>query len=231
MREAIENLNIMANATNYNRWLFNKIEPYLGKRILEVGCGIGNMTELLLAGRNTKLVVGIDNSPECLDIINHRLSKYKQFQSFFHDLSSEEIISLKKYNFDTIVCINVLEHVKNDLKVLENIVKLDGVLILLIPALQKLYGTIDIIDGHFRRYDKKDLEEKLMRSGWKIYKGSYLNLLGIPVWFLHGKILKKSIHPPKQISFLDKFIFLEILLEKIVSLPIGLSLLYICRRK
>lgn len=229
--EEIKNLNIMAKATNYNRWIFNKIKPYLGERILEVGCGIGNITELLLENRNTKLVVGIDSSPECLDIINHKLNGYKKFESFSCDVSSKEVLSLKKYNFDTIVCINVLEHIKNDLVMLENIVQFNCTLILLVPALQSLYGTIDEVDGHFRRYEKKTLEEKLAQSGWKIHKSFYLNLLGIPIWFLHGKILKKSVHPSRQVSLLDKFLFLEVLLEKIVNLPVGLSLLYICKNE
>lgn len=231
MIEAIKNLNIMAKATNYNRWIFNKIKPHLGGKILEIGCGIGNITELLLADKNTKLVVGIDNSPECLDIINHRLNRHKKFRSFLHDLSSEDISSLKKYNFDTIVCINVLEHIKDDLRALQNIAQFNCTLILLTPALPNLYGTIDKIDGHFRRYNKKTLEKKLEQSGWKVCKSSYINLLGMLIWVLHGKILKKSIHPPRQVSFLDKFIFLEVLLEKIIALPVGLSLLYICERR
>lgn len=231
MKEAIRNLEIMREATNYNRWLFNNIKPYLGGKVLEIGCGTGNITELLLADRNAKLVVGIDSSPECLDIINRRLSRHKKFLSFLYDISSENVLSLKKYNFDTIVCINVLEHIKDDLKALENMSKFGCKLILLVPAWEKLYGTIDKIDGHFRRYNRRDLDKKLLQSGWKICEGSYLNLLGIPVWFFHGKILKKSIHPPKQVTFLDKFIPLEILLEKIVNIPIGLSLLYICKGK
>ncbi len=229
--EEIRNLNIMAKATNYNRWLFNNIKPYLGKRILEVGSGIGNITELLIENRDTKLLVGIDNYSEFLDIIDRRFGRYKKFQSFECDISSEKSLSLKRYNFDTIVCINVLEHIKDDIKALENMYNLGETLILFVPSLQKLYGTVDKIAGHFIRYNKEDLEVKLLQSGWKICKCSYMNLLGIIVWFLHGKILRKSIHPPRQVSFLDKFIFLEILIEKIVNLPVGLSLLCICRRK
>lgn len=231
MKQAIENLNIMAKATNYNRWIFDKISPYLGERILEIGCGIGNMSELLLKNKSTKILVGIDNSSECLALINRRLNNFKQFKSFFCDISSENVLLLKKYDFDTIVCINVLEHIKDDLAALKNMAQFNCTLILLVPAFQSLYGTIDEVDGHFRRYEKKTLEKKLTQSGWEINKSFYLDLLGIPIWLLHGKILKKSIHPPRQISFLDKFIPLEVLLEKIVSIPIGLSLLYICKRE
>jgi SAM-dependent methyltransferase len=231
-KKAIKNLEIMTQATNYNKWIFNRISPYLGKRILEIGCGIGNITSLLLKNERVELVVGVDNSSECLDIINTKLNKYKRFKGFWGDISSEEIFSLEKHNFDTIVCINVLEHVKNDLKALENMALFNNcTLILLVPALQSLYGTIDAVDGHFRRYEKESLEEKLTQAGWEIHKRFYLNLLGIPIWFLHGKILRKALHPSRQVSFLDKFLFLEVLLEKAVNLPVGLSLLCTCTKK
>ncbi len=232
MKDAIRNLDIMMKATNYNKWIFDKIKPYLGKTILEIGCGLGNMTELFLRNRQTELIVGIDTSSECLDIINYRLGRHKEFKTFLYDVSSKDIFKLKRYNFDTIVCINVLEHIKDDSSVLRNMAEFFPVatLIIWVPAFKKLYGTIDQVDGHFRRYGKQELEIKLRKSGWKILEGSYLNVLGIAVWFLHGKLLKKSVHPPKQTYFLDKFIFLERLVEKIINPPFGLSLLYICQK-
>ena len=231
MKEAITNLNTMMKTTNYNKWMFDRMKPYLGERILEIGCGIGNMTELFLKNKQTELVVGIDISSQCLDIINDRLGGHKKFKSYLYDVCNENISELKKYNFDTIVCVNVLEHIENDTGVLKNMAEFFPAVTLItwVPALKKLYGTIDEADSHFRRYSKQEIETKLRQSGWKILKGSYLNLLGMPVWFLHGKLLKKSLHPPKQTCFLDQLIFLEVLLEKIINPPFGLSLLYICK--
>ncbi|MCK4326670.1 class I SAM-dependent methyltransferase, partial [bacterium] len=191
MRDALKNLNAMSLAPNYNNWIFSNIKPYIGQRILEVGCGIGNMTQFFI---DREKVISIDISDECLDIIKDRFSQETNFQALNYDVSSDKVLELNRHRIDTIICINVLEHIRDDSKALRNMYQIlnnKGKLILLVPAFERLYGTIDQTNRHYRRYEKIELKRRLLKCGFIIHEESYLNLLGIPVWILHGKILRK----------------------------------------
>lgn len=228
---ASKNLAIMSQARNYHAWIYNNIKPYIGERILEVGCGTGNMTEFFLPKEK---VVGIDISPDHLNLIKLRFSGRPNFEVFNYDICDDQVLELRRYRFDIIICINVLEHIENDLKAIKNMYQLlreKGRLILLVPAFSSLYGTIDKANHHFRRYSKLQLKNKLQECGFASEKTFYMNILGILPWVLHGKLLRKTIHPQGQISFLDKFVFLGVGLEKVIRLPFGLSLICVGIKK
>ena len=231
MEPASRNLNIMSQARNYNAWIYSNIRPYLGERILEVGCGTGNMTESFL---NQEKVVGIDISDDHLNLIKLRFSGRSNFEAFNYDICDDKVVELRGYRFDTIICINVLEHIEDDIKAIKNMYQLlreNGRLILLVPAFKSLYGTIDEANHHFRRYSKSQLKDKLKECGFATERTFYMNILGICVWVLHGKLLRKTIHPQRQISLLDKFVFLGVSLERVIKLPLGLSLICIGLKK
>lgn len=182
----------MSEFSNYYKLHFKKIEPFIGNRILEVGSGIGNMTRLFL---DREFVVSIDLLEEHVNYINKAFNTYKNFKSFKCDIFDENSISLKNFKIDTIICINVLEHIENDTKALQNMYQIlgdNGTLILLVPSFSWLYSTMDKAAHHYRRYNKKDLENKIIKSGFSIYKHFYFNAAGVPVYFLKGKILKKK---------------------------------------
>jgi len=230
MEKAIQNLERMAETKNYNCWIYDIIRPFLGRRILEVGCGIGNMTQFL---RNYEMLVAIDNSSDCIQIINFRFPQKENFKILNYDICSEKIQELRKFNFDTVICINVLEHIKDDLKALDNCYCLldeKGKLILFVPAFKFLYGSIDRADHHYRRYNSKELSTKLSKSRFIIEKKFYVNMLGILPWILHGKILKTPVHPRDQMLFFDRFVPLYAFWERIFSPPLGLSLVFVCRK-
>ena len=231
MSGALKNLNAMSQAPNYNNWIFNNIKPFIGQRILEVGCGIGTMTQFFI---DREKVISIDVSNECLDIINDKFAGKTNFQAVNCDIGSEKALELKRHKIDTIVCLNVLEHIRDDDRALRNMYRIldnKGKLILLVPAFNKLYGTVDRINHHCRRYEKIRLKKTLLKCGFIINKESYMNFLGILVWILHGKILRKSVHPDRQICFFDKFVPLGAKLEKIIRPPVGLSILAICTKE
>jgi len=227
MLEAIQNLDRMAKTVNYNNWIYQLIQPFIGKRILEIGCGIGNMTRFFL---DYQAIVAIDNSPECVEIMKFKFSHQTNLRVIEHDISDEKFGELKEVNFDTIVCINVLEHIEDDIQALRHCYQLlneQGRIILFVPALKILYGTIDQADSHYRRYTKIELTDKLRKSGFIINKVAYANFFGIFPWVLHSKVLKKSIHPPKQMIFFDNFVPFFTFWERLFSPPIGLSLLFV----
>lgn len=230
MEKALQNLNIMAQAKHYNRWIFEMVNPYIGKRVLEIGCGIGNMTQFFI---DKELVISIDSSEEGLRYVKNKFFDKKNFHAFNYDISDDRVLEIKKYKFDTAICINLLEHIEDDVKALSNMYQVlepEGRLILIVPAFPILYGSIDKVDGHFRRYNKKGLQNKLKKCGFSVQKSLYMDIFGILLWILHGKILKKKIHPKGQIVFFDKFVPFCAFWEKVIRPPFGLSLFFICER-
>lgn len=228
MGEAIQNLERMSKTVNYNNWIYELIKPFIGKRILEIGCGIGNMTQFFL---DYEAIVAIDNSPECIESMKSRFSHQTNLQIVNYDISDEKFGELRENDFDTIVCINVLEHIKDDLQALKHCFQLfneRGRLILFVPALKILYGTVDRADSHYRRYTKIELTNKLGEAGFIIKKVAYANFFGIFPWVLHSKILRKALHPPKQMVFFDKLMPFCSFWEKLFSPPIGLNLFFVC---
>ena len=218
---AHEMLKAISLCHNYNRWIYRTIKPYLGKRILEVGCGVGNLTRYLLESGE---VVGLDCSQRYVDYMK---LDFPDLEVYNYDIADEKVLVLKKYGFDTVVCINVLEHVEDDLKALSNMYELiegKGRLVLLIPAHRFLYGTPDRNVGHWRRYSKKQLFDKLSVTKFKVERIEYFNKVGIIGWFLNSKIVRG-----KQISFLQLILFNEFVpffakIDSLVKLPLGLSI-------
>ncbi|MFH1642955.1 MAG: class I SAM-dependent methyltransferase [Nanoarchaeota archaeon] len=209
------NLERISKTKNYHKWIYNKIAPFLGKNILEVGSGLGSMTNHICRGRKIC----------CIDILDYNLRKSKHI-ILKMDISKS---SLKK-GFDTVVCINVLEHIKHDKKALHNMycsTKKGGNLILIVPAFQLPYGSIDIMNKHFRRYDKKEIKEKVVGAGFDIKKIFYMNFIGLLGWWYHSKLLKIKMHNEIDIARFDKLCPFFEFMENIINPPMGLSLVII----
>jgi SAM-dependent methyltransferase len=218
-------LNLLKEANAYNRWIFEKIKPWLGEKILEVGCGIGNMSGLLLS--QGKLFVS-DINKEYLYIVENRFRTNPNFQkSILWNISEEPPKDL--FNaIDTIVCINVLEHVEDDDSALRNFYCLlpqGGRLIILVPALKILYNSLDKELGHFRRYNKRELIKKLSLSYFSIQNIDFFNISGIIGWFLNGNIFRRRLLSQKQVMIFNKFVPILAMVEKAVPSFIGLSLI------
>ena len=154
-------LESMSGAVWYNKWVLDKITPYTKGDILEVGCGIGNFTNQLI---ELGSVTAIDIQSDYIPQLSAEL-KGKALVGFGDIENGQYLFGNKK--FDTIVCLNVLEHIENDSVALKNLrllLKKDGHLILLVPSGMNLYGQIDRAIGHFRRYNKKDLVSQIRNA-------------------------------------------------------------------
>lgn len=212
-------LEIMSSAIWYNNWLLNQISKYLRGDILEVGAGIGNFTlKLSKYGKTT-----------AIDYDSDYTSSTSRKNANFGDIEKGKYFFGKK-TFDTIVCMNVLEHIKDDRKALRNmnsLLKRGGRLILLVPAFSFAYGQLDHDLGHFRRYTIKSAEGKVKEAGFKIIEKKYLNWLGLIGWTINAKILGKRIIPEGQLKLFDKVARLFLFIEKFISPPFGLSALVI----
>jgi 2-polyprenyl-3-methyl-5-hydroxy-6-metoxy-1,4-benzoquinol methylase len=224
------NLETMSRATNYNRWMFNNLKPYIRSSILEIGGGIGNMTRFFI---NRKLVVSTDITEHNIKRLKKRFRKRKNFFAINTDIS-KTTSKLKRFSFDTVVCINVLEHIKADFNALKNmhsVLSSKGRLVLLVPAFSSLYGAVDKADCHYRRYDKKKAVRKVQKAGFKVLKSFYMNMPGFFGWYYHGRVVKTKIHPEGDISLFDRLVPIFAFFEKIFKPLFGLSLIIIAEKK
>jgi SAM-dependent methyltransferase len=245
-------LEMLGGAPAFNRWMFDRISPWIGSRILEIGSGIGNMSRFLV-GQGS--VVLTDPKTEYLEVLqrtfverrtaqrrtsdvpatterrsggDRRMNNLGIVEMTLPDVPAELIGS----QFDTIVCLNVLEHIEDDVGSLESmrtLLESGGRLVLLVPALPVLYGTIDAALGHFRRYTPSLLRSRFDRAGLTMLHLEYFNLAAVPGWWFAGRLLRRTMIPTTLLSLYDKFVPI-FRLERFLPLRIGQSLIAIGER-
>lgn len=222
----------LSKVTRYNRWLYDSFKDYLGSRILDAGCGYGNITGFLLD--RAEIVVGLDSSPAFYEAVTQRFAGRPNFRCVLGDISDRDVVaSLKPLGIDTVVCVNVLEHIRDDegaLDAFREILVRSGKLVVLVPAFNFLFGSMDRADGHFRRYSHADLIRKLNRCGFHIVMARYMNFLGIVGWFLNGKILRRTFIPESHYAAYDRLVPVLRAVEARIAMPLGLSLLCVAQK-
>lgn len=228
VRAVKESLEIMKAVGHYNKWLFSTISPFVHGDILEIGAGIGTFTFPLTGLGN---VTTVDNNPDC---VAHARELLKETADVgFGDIETGKYFFGKR-RFDSIVCLNVLEHIKDDLVALANmyaLLKPQGRLILLVPSHKSLYGALDERYGHWRRYSKKPLAEKLRGVGFIIQEMRYLNWFGAIGWFVNGRILSRNTLPRGPLSIFDIISRPALLIERYLQPPFGISVLAIGEKR
>ena len=191
-----ENLESLSHSYRFNDWLFSEVSNGLNGDILEVGSGIGTFTEKLISSFPNSHLTLTDISAAYIKDLKEKYSKDKNISVHKLDLNSKTDYESIGYNkFDSILAINVLEHIENDefaLTQLYDMLNDKGRLVILVPCHKFLYNVIDKNVGHFRRYSKRDLEAKVGKTGFTIEKMHYFNALGILGWYLNGSIMKNS---------------------------------------
>jgi len=212
----------------YLDWQLEQFLPFLGDRILEIGCGIGGILERLPP---CSLIYSLDVEADVLAAAQQRFAGRPDCQFSLLDLatcSEQAFVDLKSQQFDTVLAINVLEHIQNDgiiLQRVEQLLRPGGHLLILVPAHQWLYGEYDRLDGHFRRYSKNGLARLISQTKLRIRRLHYFNLLGAAGWWLHYRFLKNAMHGAGQFALMSRMIPLMKWAERIVSPPFGLSVI------
>ncbi len=222
------NLHRMASARKFNAWMAECVQPYLGKRVLEVGAGTGNLTHFLL-GR--ELVFATDITPEATEVLARTfVGTGVKVENL--DLTQEPASIWEERAVDTIVCLNVLEHIEDDSSALSRLKRIlvpGGYLIILVPAFRFLYSNYDKSLGHFRRYTVKELERKLLSCGFRIVDLYHFNVPGVLGWLVNFKILRRHGVPETQLRIFDWLVPL-FRAEKYLHLPVGLSIVGVARK-
>jgi 2-polyprenyl-3-methyl-5-hydroxy-6-metoxy-1,4-benzoquinol methylase len=224
---AHETLRTFSLTHNYNLWVMGMISPHVGRKTLEVGCGIGNLTYYL---QDLSELVCIDISDLYLA---HMRIDFPDIKLLKCDLGSDALRELKPERFDTVVCVNVLEHIEDDrhaLAVLFEILEPGGRLLLHVPALSALYGTLDRNLDHYRRYSRKGLLSFLNETGFEVEQLNYCNLLATLGWFWNSRILRKSALENWPTILFDKLVPLIAAVERRLKPPFGMSLFAVARK-
>ncbi len=211
-------------------WLFEEMAPFIGQRILEVGCGHGNLAMHLLA---REVFVGIDVSDDSIAVFRQRLADHPHMQAYVYDITAPNILELQHFRFDTAIALNVLEHIGPEDEALRHVRRLlvpHGHFIVVVPALPCLYGSMDRSIGHYRRYTSKMLRERLGRSGFLVKTLRYYNLPGILGWWLNGRLLRQTVPPAGQLRLFNRLVPLVRAVERRLPMPLGLSLLAVAER-
>ena len=209
----------------WRKYIFYQIKEFIKKDVLEVGAGIGSFTN------NYKNIADNITLSE-VDDKNFMILK-KKFKAANFNFSNKTTKDINK-KFDTIMYLNVLEHIKEDIKEIQNAfekLEIGGHLIVLVPAHNKLYSKSDKAVGHFRRYEI-DFFKKINIQNSNLIKLVYLDSLGYFLYYLNKIFFKEEVYPSKLKIFIWDKIFTPIsyLLDKVLMYKFGKNILYVVKK-
>jgi SAM-dependent methyltransferase len=223
-------LHALAEAKNYYRWVIRQFAPFIGKRVIEVGAGIGTFAGSLLNHVAVSELVLVEPSDNLLPLLQRRFAedpRVKIVPGYFQPMAIPAAI-------DSIVLVNVLEHIAEDQAFLDDahaVLNPGGTLLLLVPALPWIFGSLDQAFGHYRRYTKTSLASKLHVAGFDIIRLTYVNLVGIAGWFLTGRVLGRTTLKSGYVRWYDRWVIPWLSrLEGRWEPPCGQSLIAIARK-
>lgn len=210
-------------------WLVDEIREHLGSRVLDIGCGHGNLLSLML---DRDLVIGTDIDPESVALVRERFKNRSNVRAHLFDVLQKPGRELIEYDVDTIISLNVLEHIEQDDIAIENMLKLfrhEGTLILVVPASMRLYGPMDSAIGHYRRYDMQSMRNLLECRGAQINRQFYHNIVGALGWWFSGRVLRCQTPPDGQLALFDRLVPLLARFERLIRPSFGLSLVTVAK--
>jgi ubiquinone/menaquinone biosynthesis C-methylase UbiE len=223
---AADDLLTVQEARRYSDHIFNLFRPYIGQRVLEVGCGIGTMSERLLTVADT--VVGLEPNPYCATRTREALGTHPRFTMHEQMIEECDAGDLRAHQFDTVYCSNVLEHIEDDAAALgtfRDVLVPGGKVLIFVPAVPAAYGPLDAELGHFRRYTKATLAHAFTEAGLPLQLLRYTNPVGLVGWMFNAHVTRTRTHSPAQMRLFDTVVAPWALpLERVLTPPIGLSL-------
>ncbi len=223
-------LHSLERAQNFNRWMSESIAPHVGARVLEIGSGIGNITSLLLP---RDFYLASDLNPHYIDYLRN-LALGKPFLEVARiDLEDPQCFEAWQGRFDSVVCLNVLEHVRDPLTALRNMhgaLEPGGRAVIYVPQGQKRYSSLDEVLGHRCRYSRESLTEELRATGFEIEVLHDFNRTGVPGWILNGKLLKRRHFSRTQLKLFNVLVPVIRRLDRICPWS-GLGLIAVARKR
>lgn len=229
---AADDLETMQAARRYSAHLVDLFRPYVGKRVLEVGSGIGTMSRPLADAAD--MVLGIEPNLNCAGRCEEAMRGHPRFSLRVCHLEECDRGELLDYHFDTVVCVNVLEHITDDagaLRTFKDVIVPGGRVLIFVPAVQAAYGPLDAELGHHRRYSKPTLAKAFADAGLQLDVLRYTNPIGLLGWMYNSHIRKSRTHSLSQVKLFDALVAPWALpIERALTPPIGLSLVAVGRK-
>ncbi|MDQ4123528.1 MAG: class I SAM-dependent methyltransferase [Acidobacteriota bacterium] len=227
-----KDLEVMSFAVNYHKWILDEFRPFLGKNIVEVGAGTGSFSELLLNENPASLtLVEPSQMFEALQSKFGAIPKITTFQAIFESVADR---IHRAGAPDSIVYVNVLEHIEDDLgelRIIHQTLNTKGKVFIFVPAMSWLYGEFDRRVGHFRRYAKDEIVQKCRESGFKILKVKYFDFFGVLPWYIKYRLLNSSELGGSAVTLYDKFaVPINKVVESVIKPPIGKNILLIAEK-
>jgi SAM-dependent methyltransferase len=223
-----KDLEAMSFAINYHRWIIDEFRPYLGEVVAEVGAGSGNISKLLLQSQ-IKRLVAFEPSKNLYPLLKEELQQDERARTVNDRFRS----TYKDHGFDSIVYINVLEHIDDDRAELagaREALKPNGHLLVFVPALPWLYSDFDKQIGHIRRYVKKELDRLVREVGFALVKARYFDMAGIVPWYLKF-VLFRSTMGSGSVAWYDRIIVPTArLMESVGPPPLGKNVLLVGKK-
>lgn len=227
-------LETLSGVVNYNRFVVDRMRPYLGKKLLELGAGIGNLTPLFLEAGRSVTAIDIEQSL----LADHRRRVPASPSLKVECISMQDLARRtgEQNSYDTVVSSNVLEHIPDNtiaevVGAMRSVLKPGGHAVHWVPAFESIFGSIDESFGHYRRYDRKTAARLFQGSGFQVVSCSYWNMLGFFGWWFNGRVLRKrEIHRASALAF-DRFLMpLVGVIEPAIWRPFGQSLLIVAKK-
>lgn len=215
-------------AENYRRVLLCEFDRFLRGHVLEIGAGIGQITHPLSQLPNVEEVLAVEPSESFARTFKELHPQLPILQGTASSLNGH-------LGFDAALCVNVLEHIEHDVEELKEFHRLlkprGGHLCLFVPARMEIYAPLDRDFGHFRRYHRPELREKLLQTGFQIQRLQYFNFIGYFAWWWSFKVRGSRQFNPGAVQLFDRVIFpVTHALESVVGAPpVGQSLLAVAQ--
>ena len=224
---AANDLEVVEEARRYSDHVFSLFQPFIGRRVLEVGAGIGTMSRKLV--RAADLVIGVEPNASCFTRLESAMRAEQKFRMEPRHLEECDPVELVRQQLDTVYCVNVLEHIEDDVAALtmfRHVIVQGGHVLIYVPAFQSAYGPLDAELGHHRRYSKQTLAAAFAKAGIELVRLRYANPVGLIGWMFNSHVRKARHHSLEQVRLFERFVAPWALpLERLIPPPFGSSLM------
>ncbi len=228
--EGMGSLEAISSAPQFNEWMYQTISKNFKGQTLEIGSGIGNISEHFI--KRDKKIMLTDIRKNYCNYLRREWSKndsvlgVEEVDIVDPDFDTKYQHHLEKY--DAVFALNVVEHIKDDALAIKNCKKLlkqGGRLVILVPAYQFLYNEFDKALEHYKRYNRKELLDLFHQADFQIERSLYFNFIGIFGWYVSGNILKKKVIPTGQMKLYNSLVPIFKIIDKVLLNKIGLSVI------
>ena len=233
---AAADLEVMSDAENYVGWIFSElVVPHLGSSVLEIGSGIGTFSTRIAADPKVKQLTCVEIDRSCSTTAREAIAAADVRKPVEHHVADYLGTTLPKDEYDTALLINVLEHLQDDraaVRKARSELRMDGTLVIFVPAFSLLMSDLDRRLGHYRRYTTASLRKLLEGAGFTVSILRYYNLIGFLGWLWRFRMRGRTEQSPQLVRFFDRRILpVQVCVERVLQLPVGQSVYAVAKKR